>query len=137
MYSAVLLDPASQVKLENLTEEIKVNGVRLSVLIKNGRWKKYCHHMTIHMGPLKDYLKSEEKTTIGSKQTLNVMAIGISDKAVAVRVEGLMAGHSKNDIPHVTLAVSPDGKPVDSNKITNWSNIDKKIVLHGEVKELE
>lgn len=137
MYSAVLLDPASQVKLENLTEEIKVNGVRLSVLIKNGRWKKYCHHMTIHMGPLKDYLKSGEKTTLGSKQTLTVVSVGMSDKAVAVRVEGLMAGHSKNDIPHVTLAVSPDGKPVDSNKITNWSNIDKKIVLHGEVKELE
>ena len=99
MYSAVLLDPASQVKLENLTEEITVNGVRLSVLIKNGRWKKYCHHMTIHMGPLKDYLKDDEKTTLGSKQTLKVTKVGVSKKAVAVRVEGLMAGHSKNDKP--------------------------------------
>jgi hypothetical protein len=72
-----------------------------------------------------------------------VNAIGKSDKAVAVRVEGLMAGHRKNGIAHVTVAVNSKGggKPSDSNKITEWVSIDKfpklkEIIIKGRVEEV-
>ena len=53
--------------------------------------------------------------------------------AMAVQVEGYQ---SKNDIPHVTLAVNPDGgKPKDSNSIQNWQDI-KPFFIGGFVNEI-
>jgi hypothetical protein len=132
MYSAVLLDEKSQLKLEKLAEDIKVNGVRVPMLVRDSGWKMYCHHMTICMGPLPEHLKQY----LGTPQKLEVTHIGVSDKAVAVRVIGF---DSKNKIPHVTVAVNTagGGKPFDSNKITEWTAIETAIKLNGEVKELE
>lgn len=88
--------------------------------------------MTICMGSLPEHLKQYLDTI----QKLEVTHIGISDKAVAVRVVGF---DSKNKIPHVTVAVNINngGKPFDSNKIENWTTIDTIIKLSGEVKELQ
>ena len=57
MYSAIVLDEASQLKLEKLVEDVKVNGVKLSLLVRDSGWKMYNHHMTINMGELPNYLK--------------------------------------------------------------------------------
>jgi hypothetical protein len=132
MYSAILLDEKSQLKLEKLAEDIKVNGVRLPILVRDNGWKMYNHHMTISMGSLPDHLKQYLDTI----HKLDVTHIGISDKAVAVRVVGF---DSKNKIPHITLAVNikGGGKPFDSNKIENWTTIDTIIKLSGAVKELQ
>ena len=133
MYSAVVLDEKSQLKLEKWAENnVKVNGVRLPILVQQNGWRMYCHHMTINMGPLPEYLKAE----LGQPTTLEAVSLGISDKAIAVKVVGTMAGHSKNATPHITLSVSPDGKPVMSNKITEWSRIDP-IVLKGTIQEVQ
>jgi len=78
----------------------------LGHLIPNG-WLVHAHHMTI-------------------------ATIGKSDMAVAVGVEGYVSG---NKIAHITLGVSPDGKPVMSNDITNWKNLDSYINLSGEVMQ--
>jgi hypothetical protein len=41
--------------------------------------------------------------------------------AIAVKVNGY---ESVNVIPHITVAINPDGgKPVMSNNITNWVNV--------------
>lgn len=142
-YSAVILDEQSQNDLKGLVDQITVNGVRVPILVRYSGWVWYCHHMTINMGPLKDDLKAAKKTTIGTDQDLTVTAIGKSDKAVAVRVEGVMAGHNKNTIAHVTVAVNKKqgGKPFDSNKITEWVSIDKfpklkKLKIKGKVEEV-
>jgi hypothetical protein len=59
---------------------------------------------------------------------LIVSELGISDKAIAVKVSGYQ---SNNAIPHITLFVNPiTGKPVDSNYIVNWEPCDK-IILFG------
>lgn len=131
MYSAVLLDEKSQLKLEKLAEDIKVNGVRVPMLVRDSGWKMYCHHMTICMGPLPEHLKQY----LGTPQKLEVTHIGVSDKAVAVRVTGF---ESKNKIPHVTVAVNIKGgaKPVNSNDIKDWTPVETTIKLSGEVKEL-
>lgn len=132
MYSAIVLDEASQLKLEKLSDDIKVAGVRLPILVRDNGWKMYNHHMTINMGELPNYLKQY----IGTKQKLEATHIGVSPMAVAVRVIGF---ESKNKIPHVTMAVNiaNGGKPVMSNKITDWVPLDTPVKLTGTVQEVQ
>ena len=116
-YSAVVLDHESS---ESLLDTF--NGE-----IPDG-WKKYGHHMTIALGKA-----VEDENLMGSVQTLIVTQIGISDMAVAVRVEGFP---SKNKIPHITLAVNPEGgKPFMSNKIEEWEDI-VPFEITGEVRNI-
>ncbi len=116
-YSAVVLDHESSESLLN-----KFNGE-----IPDG-WKKYAHHMTIALGKA-----IEDENLLGSSQTLIVTQIGKSDMVIAVRVEGFP---SKNKIPHITLAVNPEGgKPFMSNKIEEWKDIEP-FEITGEVRNI-
>jgi len=116
LYSCVLLDKASHNKLID----------RFALDIPDG-WKTFAHHMTITMGELKD------KTDIGKEVILKVIKVGLSDMAMAVQVDGYP---SKNVIPHVTIAVNPEGgKPKDSNDITKWEDI-KPFYVTGFVTEI-
>lgn len=62
--------------------------------------------------------------------------IGFSDKAMAFKVILLPTSVTKheicrNDIPHITIGTYKDGKPVDSNYITEWHEIEPiKIEAH-------
>jgi hypothetical protein len=116
-YSAVVLDhDSSELLLDKFRGEIP-DG-----------WKKYAHHMTIALGKA-----VEDENLLGSTQTLIVTQIGKSDMAVAVRVEGFP---SKNKIPHVTLAVNPEGgKPFMSNKIVDWNDTEP-FEITGEVRNI-
>ena len=116
-YSAVVLDhESSESLLDTFNDEIP-DG-----------WKEYAHHMTISLGKA-----VEDENLLGSVQTLIVTQIGKSDMAVAVRVEGFP---SKNKIPHVTLAVNPEGgKPFMSNKIEEWEDI-VPFEITGEVRNI-
>jgi hypothetical protein len=116
-YSAVVLDTASRNKLIDM----------LSDRIPAG-WTVIAHHMTITMGPLKD------KTEIGNNVTLIASEIGLSDMAMAVKVTGYP---SKNEIPHITLAINPEGgKARMSNDITKWQPL-KHFVVKGVVAEIK
>ena len=116
-YSAVVLDHESSELLLN-----KFNGE-----IPDG-WKKYAHHMTIALGKA-----IEDENLLGSSQILTVTQIGKSNMVMAVRVEGFP---SKNKIPHVTLAVNPEGgKPFMSNKIEEWKDIEP-FEITGEVRNI-
>ena len=116
-YSAVVLDHESSELLLN-----KFNGE-----IPDG-WKKYAHHMTIALGKA-----VEDETLLGSGQILIVTQIGKSDMVIAVRVERFP---SKNKIPHITLAVNPEGgKPFMSNKIEEWNDIEP-FEITGEVRNI-
>jgi hypothetical protein len=75
----------------------------------------------------------EDENLLGSSQILTVTQIGKSDMVIAVRVEGFP---SKNKIPHVTLAVNPEGgKPFMSNKIEEWKDIEP-FEITGEVRNI-
>ena len=66
--------------------------------------------------------------------TLTVTELGLSDMAMAVKVEGYP---SNNAIPHITIAVNPNGgKPVMSNDITEWTKINPFKVV-GKVTEIK
>ena len=117
-YSGVVLDPASRTKLLSHLHPHE---------IPEG-WKIFSNHMTITMGPLKD------KTDIGKEVRLTVTEVGLSDMAMAVKVEGYP---SKNAIPHITIAVNPNGgKQVMSNDITKWQPV-KHFGINGVVTEIK
>ena len=64
---------------------------------------------------------------IGEKYEIVINGIGISDKAAAFRV----AEYSVvcvNEIPHITITTFNGGKPVDSNNITEWKDIEPIII---------
>lgn len=60
-------------------------------------------------------------------QPIEINGIGVSDKVMAFRCnipENLCA----NKIPHITICTFNGGKPVDSNSITKWKDIEPIIV---------
>jgi predicted kinase len=116
-YSAVVLDPASKNRILEFVGDKIPEG-----------WTVIAHHMTINLGPLKD------KTDLGKNVVITATELGLSDMAMALKVTGYP---SKNEIPHVTVAINPNGgKPVMSNQITKWQNI-KNFNLMGTVTELK
>lgn len=117
LYSAVVLDNGSRGSLLSMVENEIPDG-----------WNIIAHHMTITMGELKD------KTDLGKDVTLKVIEMGLSDMSMAVKVDGY---ESKNKIPHITIAVNPNGgKPVMSNDITKWVKI-KPFNVIGKVTEIK
>ncbi|KAL6056658.1 Protein-lysine N-methyltransferase efm5 [Balamuthia mandrillaris] len=67
---------------------------------------------------------------------MEVIALGQSEHAAAVLV--LTDAPTNNAVPHITLAVSPIGKPVHSNEIPEWREVDVEgklgqviFCLHG------
>ena len=122
LYSAVVLDNESKDKLVNA----------LSKKLPEG-WTVFAHHMTISFGKGLD-----DKSEIGKSVTLVVTELGLSDKAMAVKVEGYP---TNNKIPHVTVAVNTanGGKPFNSNQIKEWAVLDlvEILELHGVVTEVK
>jgi predicted kinase len=115
-----VLDDNSHAKLIEATKQYIPEG-----------WKIFAHHMTINFGK---GLPEDLKGDLDTKKFITATEIGVSDMAIAVKVEGY---HSDNDIPHVTVAVNTaeGGKPVMSNKITNWQPLDSYISLTGYISE--
>lgn len=123
LYAAVVLDGESQSKLIS----------QFASKIPEG-WKTIAHHMTIVFGKGLD-----DKNELGKEVELTVTELGISNMAMAVKVEGYP---STNNIPHITIAVNEveGGKPFMSNKITNWGKTDLgggNIKLYGTVSEIK
>ncbi len=117
LYSGVILSQESRERLLSKME---------SIISKLPDWKIIAHHCTINLGKLKD------KSLLGKKTYMLVTHVGLSDNALAVMVSGV---DSKNDIPHITVAISPTGKPKDSNDIINWVKV-KRFGLTGTIEEV-
>ena len=117
LYSAVVLDPISQKML--LRE--------FDFAIPKG-WTTYAHHMTIAFGK-----GVPNKEDLGKTVSLMTTELGKNEMAVALRVEGYP---STNAIPHITLAVNPNGgKPKDSNSIKNWEPV-ANLKIKGVVSNI-
>lgn len=117
-FAYIKLDDKSKAKLMTALGHVVPKG-----------WLLHGHHMTIGFGKS---IPKELKDEIGTKVTIRAVTLGVSDMAIAVGVEGFM---SANDFPHITLGVSPDGKPVMSNDITKWKDLDSSMNLTGEVMQ--
>ena len=119
LYSAILLNDESSKALWN---HIKDRVPK--------EWKKYCHHMTINLGQLKN------REDIGREVTLTAYEYGIDDRAAAVKVNGF--SRDGGGIPHITVAVNWDngGRPKHSNDIKNWVSI-SQIDINGIIEEVK
>lgn len=111
-----------------------LNNKELLRLVKDldSSWERIAHHMTIKMGGLPEEYASSK----GNIDSFTVTHIGrLDDKVVAVKVDTELFTFNKN--PHITLAVNRKngGKPVMSNNITEWTKLDKPIVLKGKIAE--
>ncbi len=83
-------------------------------------WTIFAHHgTTCYNGNVETQDENFErfKHLIGKKVVLEIIGVGVSDKAVAVLVRNLV---SDNQTKHITLATAPGVKPVESNNITDW-----------------
>lgn len=120
MFASVVLDDKSRTKLLQAIQHMIPEG-----------WEVIAHHMTINFGK---GLPEDLKDDLGKTVQLRAVKVGVSDMAIAVGVEGY---HSDNDKPHITIAVnrSGGGKPVMSNDIQKWDDLDSYINLSGKVTE--
>jgi hypothetical protein len=120
-YSAVVLNDSSRQRLIRRFENVIPEG-----------WEIVAHHMTINMGEL----HQEDKDKIGMIVDLNVEDFAMDDKVIAVGVSGF---ESQNAKPHITLAVNrtAGGKPMMSNKLTDWTKIRRPLLITGTVTEVE
>lgn len=87
--------------------------------------KIYCHHMTICFGEpktkeIEEYIKENK----GKLIKLTVFAYGESNKAKAVLVYGNNV-KSENKKKHITLCTVNGGKPVESNNIEKFTEIEE------------
>lgn len=88
-------------------------------------WKMFNHHMTIAFNNKTEdaqNLYDVYKHTFGKTITITVDGIGVSDDAIAVRIK--FNGPIANKTPHITIATPQTGKPVNSNYITKWYDIE-------------
>jgi hypothetical protein len=96
-------------------------------------WKVYAHHMTMLFGKNKSTfdMKSYCTDRLGDEVKLYATHIGVSDKAVALQITADVP--VTNTRPHITIATSPNGKPVESNDITDWRELPKTIEIPGVI----
>lgn len=121
--------------IDNKAKQINLNTLKEYNITIPKDWNVYNHHMTIAFNNQSELAKElYEMYKPHFNTTINIMVngIGISDKAIALRINFLLP--TSNKITHITMAVSKDGKPRFSNEITNWMDI-KPYTITGTIKE--
>ena len=114
-YSALVLYKEDHEKLVNFFNLSNEEGVKI-----------YAHHVTLNMGSYKGL--SEQ---LNQDYMINVVSYAENELVQACKVILPAEIQSKNDIPHITLAVNiaNGGKPAMSNKL-DWT---KEIPLKGKI----
>lgn len=129
-YIGLVLNENSHDLLVNVTTNLINNLDNVS------NYKIFCHHMTVAFKTMFDddilnYLNNNK----GNKYRITATHVGMSDKAIALKVETDCPSY--NNIKHITLATINDGKPKDSNDITNWIKLYNNINLVGYLEGVD
>jgi hypothetical protein len=136
-YTAVVLTPESR----DLLIERFIAAVSPPALSPTAEHKIKAHHMTCDMKPAAKSIAAE---FIGQEVELEVVRWGASYAAPIgnpdwrvdiVAVEVKCAVPSKNAIKHVTLYHHEAVKPMKSNDITEWSDVEP-FAIRGVVQEV-
>lgn len=124
-YYGLFLDiDTKNMLMDTLTDNIDYNialGVADRIFID--------HCTLLHKSQLdsNENLQSYLESNLGKSMSIRLVAVGISDKAMAFKVEGV-DNICANEVPHITIATFRGGNPVDSNNIVNWKYIEPIIV---------
>lgn len=125
IYYGMFLDDSAKASLQEAFSDIIPEG-----------WKPYCDHMTVIYNDGSENAQKWGETCekeVGKRTMLTVTELGISDRAIAVKVSGYP---TNNSIPHITVAVAPGAKPVESNQITNWTPVSSQINLSATMNRV-
>ena len=138
-YYAVVLTESSKENLISYIKEGKgMYGDLFSILYANLE-KIYCdHHTLMHHSKHNFYVEKLLRSSLNEVVTLKVTHIGFSGEAIAAKLErGKYISHiCTNEIPHITIGTFSGGKPVDSNNIKEWIELNKPIMLMGIIKKV-
>lgn len=96
-------------------------------------WKWYGDHVTLCFNDGSELSKNAaeiNKGYVGAERYVKVTGIGISENAIALRVQLPTGVVCTNRVAHITLGAKT--KPVDSNAIEIWHDTDE-FTLHGEI----
>lgn len=96
-------------------------------------WKWYGDHVTLCFNDnslLSKVAAEINKGYVGAERSIKVTGIGISENAMALRVQLPMGVVCTNKVAHITIGAKT--KPVDSNAIEIWHDIDAFFVS-GEI----
>lgn len=123
-YGLFLGTDTKNMLMDTLTDNIDYNialGVADRIFID--------HCTLLHKSQLdsNENLQSYLESNLGKSMSIKLVAVGISDKAMAFKVEGV-DNICANEVPHITIATFRGGNPVDSNNIVNWKYIEPIIV---------
>ena len=107
---------------------------KLSSFIPDDAYKVFCDHMTIAFKTqFTEEIVSYCEEMLGEEVELTATHIGMTEDVIAVAVE--TECESLNNTKHITLCtLSPKGRPVQSNNITDWQPLPTPITLYGTVK---
>ena len=128
LYISIDLDNESRHRLKYFCEEDVTEQFGDDAVYK-------CHHMTIsHYSRLTPEILNWCQSNEGKVFNLYVDRIGFGDKAIAVGVD-IDDVPCTQAYPHITVAVnsSTNGKPVDSNYITEFDDVYENIELKGKL----
>lgn len=126
IYYGMFLEPGAKVLLMDTFKDVVPEG-----------WKPYCDHMTVIYNDGSENAMEWGETCekqLGTKTVLTATELGVSDRAIAVKVTGYP---TNNALPHITVAVAPGAKPVESNQITNWKPLDRQLSLSAVLNKIE
>lgn len=124
-YFGLFLDTDTKnMLMDTLTDNIDYNialGVADRIFID--------HCTLLHKSQLEgnEELQSYLESNLGKSISIKLVAVGVSDKAMAFKVEGV-GNICANEVPHITIATFRGGNPVDSNKIINWTCIEPVVI---------
>lgn len=124
-YFGLFLDTDTKnMLMDTLTDNIDYNialGVADRIFID--------HCTLLHKSQLEgnEELQSYLESNLGKSISIKLVAVGVSDKAMAFKVEGV-GNICANKVPHITIATFRGGNPVDSNKIINWTCIEPVVI---------
>lgn len=96
-------------------------------------WKWYADHVTLCFNDnslLSKVAAEINADYVGVEHSIKVTGIGISENAMALRVQLPVGVVCTNKVAHITLGAKT--KPVDSNAIEIWHDIDS-FILYGEI----
>ena len=98
-------------------------------------WTLYGDHTTFAFNdgsPFAEAVFNHYKDAVGVKINLVSVGLGISDRAVALELSQV-GFECTNKIMHITLAVAPGAKPVESNNINEWEPLAVNDMIPSQI----
>lgn len=96
-------------------------------------WKWYGDHVTLCFNDGSELSKVAAEINegyVGAERSIKVIGIGISENAMALKVQLPKGVVCTNKVAHITIGCK--NQPVDSNAIEIWHDIDS-FLLSGEI----